>query len=269
MSARVFDFTDALVRTPARSVIDGLRAGGGPDPDYAGVLAEHAAYVAALEAAGVAVEILPALDAYPDSVFVEDPAFVLPEAAILLRPGAPSRAGESAELAGTLERRFGRVATLDTGHADGGDILILPNEILIGLSARTDRAGAECFAAWADGLGRRTRIVEPPMGTLHLKTGSSLLDETTVIATPALAATGMFGRLAVIETPIGEEAAANLLRVNDVALVGAAYPATVALIEAQGIRAVPLPVGEIARIDAGLSCMSLRWSAEASGPPIT
>jgi len=53
MSRRVFDFESAIARAPAPNVVDGLRVGG-EAPTYAGVLAEHEAYVAALEAAGVA-----------------------------------------------------------------------------------------------------------------------------------------------------------------------------------------------------------------------
>ena len=92
MSRHVFDFGHAIVRTPAPSVVEGLRAGG-EAPSHSGVLAEHRAYVAALEAAGVAVETLPPLADYPDSVFVEDPAFALPEGAILSGPAR--RAGSA------------------------------------------------------------------------------------------------------------------------------------------------------------------------------
>ena len=116
---------------------------------------------------------------FPDSVFVEDPAFVLPEGAILLRPGAPTRMGEAAEIAPALRRRFERVLELDEGFADGGDILILPDEILIGLSARTDRLGAKRFCELARELGRKARIVETPPGVLHLKTACALVDEQT------------------------------------------------------------------------------------------
>lgn len=259
MSSRVFDFDSALVRTPAPSVVDGLRAGDHAGPSYKGVMAEHCAYVAALEAAGVAVEILPALAAFPDSVFVEDPAFVLPEGAIVLRPGAPSRIGEADEIAPALRRRFDRVLTLDEGYADGGDILILPDEILIGLSARTDRAGAETFVALAAKLGRAARIVEPPPGVLHLKTACALIDEETVAATAALAP--LFAGYEVLEIPPDEEGAANLVRVNDTILLSAGHPATTARIAAKGMAIVALPTAEIARIDAGLSCMSLRWKA--------
>lgn len=256
---RVFDFDSAIVRTPAPSVVAGLRAGGGPDPDYAGVLAEHRAYVAALEAAGATVEILPPLEAYPDSVFVEDPAFVLPEGAILLRPGAASRAGEAAEIAPALRRHFGTVLAVDEGHADGGDILILPDEILIGLSARTDRRGAERFRDLAARLGRTARIVETPPGVLHFKTACALIDEATILATPALAP--VFASYEVVQTPAGEAAAANLVRINDTLLIAAGFPRTAALLAARGLDVVAVPAGEIAKIDAGLSCMSLRWQS--------
>lgn len=258
---RAFDFDSALVREPAPSVVDGLRAGDHAGPSHEGVLAEFRAYVAALEAAGVAVETLLPLDAFPDSVFVEDPAFVLPEGAILLRPGTPSRIGEAAELAPTLHRRFDRVLTLAEGYADGGDILILPHEILVGLSGRTNRQGAESFVRLAAELGRSARIVPTPPGELHLKTACALLDEETVIATPALATAGCFDAMDVLTTVQGEEKAANLIRVNAKVLIGADYPRSADLLAARGYDLVPLPVAEIRRIDAGLSCMSLRWKA--------
>ena len=257
--SRVFDFDAAIVRTPGPSVVDGLRAGDHGEPSYEGVLAEHRVYVAALEAAGIIVETLPPLDAFPDSVFVEDPAFVLSEGAIVLKPGAPTRIGEAAEIAPALHRRFARVLELDEGYADGGDILILPDEILIGLSARTDRTGAERFVALVAELGRTARIVETPAGTLHFKTASALIDEETVIATPALAP--YFTGYEVLATQDSEEAAANLIRVNDRLLVSAAFPRTIDLLTARGVDVVPLETREIAKIDAGLSCMSLRWKA--------
>ena len=256
MSRRVFDFAHALLRTPAPSVVEGLRTGDAA-PSYEGVLAEHRAYAAALEAAAVAVETLPPLPEFPDAVFVEDPAFVLPEGALLLRPGAPSRIGETAEIAEALHRRFARVLEQSEGYADGGDMLILRDEILIGLSGRTDRLGAECVVALLRGLGRRARVVETPPGVLHLKTACALVDEGVLIATPALASA--FPDHEVLVTPPGEERAANLIRVNEHILMAAGHPRTERMLEARGLPVVPLPAREIAKIDAGLSCMSLRW----------
>ncbi len=257
----VLAFDRAIVREPAPTVVDGLRVGDHHGPSFDGVAAEHRAYVAALERAGLIVEVLPPLDAFPDSVFVEDPAFVVAEGAILLRPGAPSRLGEAEAIAPALERGFERVLRLERGHVDGGDILMIPGEILVGLSARTDREGADGFAALAAELGHSVRIVETPPGVLHFKTACALLDEGTVIATPALAAAGCFDGLEVLITPEGEQKAANLLRINRVVLIGGDYPRTAAKLAKRGDELVHLDVAEIRKIDAGLSCMSLRWKA--------
>jgi dimethylargininase len=252
---RVFDFDRAIVREPAPSVVQGLRTGA-EAPAYERVLAEHRAYVAALDAAGLGVEILPPLPEHPDSVFVEDPAFVLPEGAILLRPGAPSRFGETDFLAPVLERQFAHVGRVDRGFVDGGDILILSDEILVGLSARTDSEGAGRFCDLLRDLGRKARIVEPPAGLLHLKTGCALVEEGILIAVPALAP--LFPGYELMLTPEGEAHSANLIRVNDHILMGD-FPKTAARLAERGLDAVRIPAAEIAKIDAGLSCMSLRW----------
>ena len=262
-AVRVFDFNSAIVRTPAPSVVDGLRDGDYDGPSHEGVLAEFHAYVAALEAAGSRWRRCRRSTPFRDSVFVEDPAFVLPEGAIVLRPGAASRIGEAEEIATALRRRFEQVLTLGEGFADGGDLLILPGEIVIGLSGRTDQAGAESFVASMHALGRRARIAETPPGVLHFKTACALIDEETVIATPPLAAAGGFAGLDVLITPEGEEKAANLIRVNDKVLIGADYPRTAEMLAGRGYDLVPLDVAEIRKIDAGLSCMSLRWRAGA------
>jgi dimethylargininase len=260
---QVFDFDRAIVREPAESVVDGLRTGS-ESPSYDRIVAEHRAYVAALEAAGIVVEILPALPDHPDSVFVEDPAFVLTEGAILLRPGAPSRFAEAASLAPVLNRHFADVAEIEEGFVDGGDILVLPGEILIGLSGRTDRAGAARFCELIRDLGRSARIVEPPSGLLHLKTGCALIDERTLIAVPAMAP--LFSGYEVLTTPEGEDHAANLIRVGDRILMGNAFPRTTALLAERGFTVVGTDASEIAKIDAGLSCMSLRWHSGGNRP---
>src|SRR5450432_2660231 len=109
---RVFDFDQAIVREPGRSVVGGIRSDPRAEPSYDGILKEHAIYVAALRSAGLTVDVLAPLETYPDSMFVEDPALVFPEGAILLRPGASARLGESAEMLVVLRRYFHRVLEL-------------------------------------------------------------------------------------------------------------------------------------------------------------
>lgn len=258
----VFDFTCAIVRTPGASVIGGLRAGGGPDPALSGIMAEHAGYVAALAAAGLAVTTLPPLEEFPDAIFVEDPALVFPEAAILLRPGTVSREGEGVFLRPALEAVFETVLELPHGFADGGDVLAMADTVFIGLSARTDRAGAEALAGLLGRIGRKAVIAETPASVLHLKTASSIIDEDTILATADLAASGVFAGYRVLVVPAGEESGANVLRANDTILAGSRSPRILDLLDGHGARLTVLANAEIEKIDAGFTCMSLRWFAD-------
>jgi dimethylargininase len=255
----VFDFNSAIVRTPGKSVVNGLRAGYGAAPVYETVVAEHQAYVDALRAAGVRVTVLGALEQYPDSIFVEDPALVFSEAAVLLRPGAPSRMTEAQELSATLAARFPQLLQLLEGFADGGDILVTPGRVLIGLSARTNQVGAARLQSLLRSIGLTGQVVHVPRGTLHLKSDCSLIDEETVLATEALAKSGILDGFRILVVPDEERSATNAIRVNDVVLVKAGCPRTLNLLAAHGLKVVPLAASEIAKIDAGLSCMSLRW----------
>lgn len=255
----VYQFDSAIVRKPSRSVVDGLRADDRGNPTYEGVLAEHAAYIEALGQAGVTVQVLDQLEEFPDSIFVEDPALVFTEGAILLRPGAKTREGETAIIAPTLRERFENVLEIDAGYADGGDVLNTPESVMIGLSARTDKDGAESLVACLAKIGRKGVVVETPANVLHFKSDCSLLDDTTILSTKRLADSGVFKDFRQIIVPEGEEAAANALRVNDTVFVGADYPKTIELLKAEGYNVVSLKTSEIAKIDAGLSCMSLRW----------
>ena len=155
------------------------------------------------------------------------------------------------------------VLQLPVGHVDGGDVLVLPGKVLVGLSARTDEAGATALLRLLDRFGRAGEIARPPEGTLHLKSACSLIDEETVLATAALAATGLFAGYRVLTVPAGEEDAANALRLNEVVLASSAFPRTLDLIAAHGLTPIPLETSEVAKLDAGLSCMSLRWRAAA------
>jgi len=256
---RVFDFNSAIVRTPGKSVVNGLRTVSGPAPVFETVLAEHHSYIAALRAAGVQVTVLDALEEFPDSIFVEDPALVFSRAALLLRPGAPSRMAEAQELASTLAARFPEVLHLGDGFADGGDVLVTPNRVLIGLSARTNEAGAADLQKLLDSIGLASRVVQVPRGTLHLKSDCSVIDEETVLATEGLANSGVLEGFRILVVPEEERSATNALRVNDVVFIRAGCPRTQGMLVTHGLKVLPLPVSEIGKIDAGLSCMSLRW----------
>ncbi len=261
MTFSSYHFTHALTRKPGRSVARGLRDGGAADPDPEMFETEHAAYVAALKSAGVSVTELPPDEGFPDSVFIEDPALCLTGAVILLRPGAPSRLGERETLRDSLSRFYPTVLDLPgDGYVDGGDILVTEREVLIGLSARTDKAGADSLRPLVEADGRSLRLVNTPPGILHFKTECGLLDEKTVFATEAILRSGCFDGYETIVCPQGEEAAANLIRVNDQVFLSKGHPKTATLLRSRGYQVTELATSQAARVDGGLSCMSLRFT---------
>ncbi|MCR9215000.1 MAG: dimethylarginine dimethylaminohydrolase [Proteobacteria bacterium] len=261
MTFSSYQFSHALTRKPGRSVAKGLRDGGTADPDPNIFEIEHAAYVAALKEAGVAVAELPPDEGFPDSVFIEDPALCLRRAAILLRPGAPTRLGERETLRDSLRRFYPKVLDLpEGGFVDGGDILTTEREVLIGLSARTNEAGAEALRPLVEADGRPLRLVNTPPEILHFKTECGLLDEKTIFATEAILASGCFGDYETIACPEGEEAAANLIRVNDQVFLSKGHPKTAELLQDRGYQITELATSQAARVDGGLSCMSLRFT---------
>jgi dimethylargininase len=261
-STPCYYFNSAIVRKPAISVVNGLRSVDQGDPDYDGIRAEHKAYVTALESIGMDVTVLPELNAFPDSIFVEDPALVFTEGAVLLRPGAPTRQGETAEISPILRDLFDNVLELSQpGHVDGGDVLVTSTSVMIGLSARTDRAGATALIECLKTIGYKGEIVKTPEGVLHFKTECSLLDEETILVTRRIEQSGIFDGFRKIVLPKGEEPAANVIRINESLLVSSNYPRTIDLLDQNGYFVVPIKTKEIQKIDAGLSCMSLRWLA--------
>ncbi|MFC2968122.1 dimethylarginine dimethylaminohydrolase family protein [Acidimangrovimonas pyrenivorans] len=260
MSDRSFRFTHAITRAPAPSIVDGLRAVDTGTPDLAVMQAHHADYIATLRETGATVVELPALPAYPDSVFVEDTALCLPEGAVVMRPGAPSRLGEAAEMAPTLRALYGEVVAIESGHVEGGDILTTEREILVGRSARTDADGVAELARLTARWGYAVREVETPPGVLHFKTDCSLLDAETILTTERLAASGCFDGYKVIHTAEGEEACANTIRFNDLVLMPAGFPKTAERLAAAGYDIRQIGNSECAKLDGGMSCLSLRFT---------
>jgi dimethylargininase len=262
---RSFHFTHAITRQPAASITDGLRAVDTGAPDLGIMLRHHAEYTAALRETGAEVIELPALPAYPDSVFVEDTALCLPEGAVIMRPGAPTRLGEAAEMAPHLATLYPDLRYIQGAGStiEAGDILMCEAEVLVGRSARTNAAGIAELAGILADWGLKTREVFTPPGVLHFKTDCSLMDDQTILATPRLAATGCFDRYRVIYTGAGEEAAANAIRFNNLVLMAAGFPRTRDALLAQGFDLREIGNSECAKLDGGMSCLSLRFTPPA------
>lgn len=255
-------FTHAFTRSPAASIVQGLRAVDTGNPDLALMQAHHADYIAALRSTGATVVELDALNDFPDSVFVEDTALCLPKGAVVMRPGAPSRLGEAALMEPHLRALYGDVRRIEGADSfiEGGDILVSETEILVGRSARTNAQGVAELAARVADWGYRLREVFTPPGVLHFKTDCSLLDGETVLSTERLAASGCFGDYKVIFTAPGEEACANTIRFNDLVIMPAGFPGTRDRLTAAGYKVQEIGNSECAKLDGGMSCLSLRFT---------
>ena len=261
MSERSFRFTHAITRRPPLSAVHGLRAEDVGNPDSDVLMRHHDAYVLALRQAGVDVSVLDALEEFPDSLFVEDTALCLQEGAVVLRPGAPTRFGESMAMAPHLGDVYSDVRQLTgAGFVEGGDILTTETEILVGRSARTNAEGIaelrEAVASW----GYTVREVTTPPGVLHFKSDCSLLDGSTILSTPRLSASGCFEGYTVVDVAEGEEPAANSIRVNDVVFMPSGFPLTTERVRDAGFVVIELENSECQKIDGGLSCLSLRFT---------
>src|SRR5438270_10225266 len=115
--------------------------------DLAKAEQQHAAYQRLLEKFGARVISLPAEPQLPDSMFVEDPAIVLDELAVIFPLGTESRRPEAASIAGALAK-FRKLAYITTpGALEGGDILRVDRTLYVGRSTRTNAKGIRQLAA--------------------------------------------------------------------------------------------------------------------------
>lgn len=255
-------FQHAIVRPPAPNFADGLTTVDFGKPDYALALQQHAAYCVALEQCGLALTRL-AMDArYPDATFVEDTAILLPEGALITRPGAASRAGEVTQIREVLAGFYPTLAHIEApGTLDGGDICEAGRHFFIGLSERTNAAGAEQLAKWLAGFGYTSTCVDIRGMTniLHLKSGIAYLGDNRLVVIDSIVERAHFDRFEVVRVPSDEDYAANCVRVNDQVLVAAGYPKFEASLRALGYNALPLDMSEYRKMDGGLSCLSLRF----------
>jgi dimethylargininase len=254
-------FRHALVRPPGRRYAQGLTTAAMGAPDLSLAVAQHAAYCEAFRRLGLEVERLPAADEFPDATFVEDTAVLARGRAVVTRPGAPSRAGEAMATAAALRPRFPDLASIEApGTVDGGDICETERCVFIGISERTNEAGARQLEALLQAAGHATRRIEVGgSGLLHLKTGLSALGNGRLLVAPALAGHPVLADFELLEVDTAEQYAANAVRIHDAVLLPAGYPAAASRLEALGLEVIALEMSEFQKMDGGLSCLSLRY----------
>ncbi|MGA8533665.1 MAG: arginine deiminase family protein [Candidatus Tumulicola sp.] len=252
----------AIVRSPARNFGDGITTAALGTPSFEKACEQHAAYCDVLKAAGAAVIALAPDAEHPDAHFVEDAAIPIGGRVIVTRPGARSRRGESDALHEPLARYFDVIERIVApGTVDGGDVCEAGERVCVGISHRTNRAGARQLRRSIESAGRRCVLVDirDLPGILHLKSGMAYLGDGCFAAVDALLPRLDLPPDRVVRVTPGEEYAANCVRVNDVLLVASGHPHLLADFARLGYATVALDVSEFRKMDGGLSCLSLRF----------
>lgn len=252
-------FKKAIVRRPGKSLVDGITTAGLGQPDFELALKQHDAYIAALEGCGLAVTVMPAEEAYPDGMFVEDVALLMPRCAVVTRPGADSRKGETTSMRKQLNGFYDNIETIEApGTVDAGDIMMVGEHFYIGLSERTNEAGAVQMIAHLQKHGYDGSTIRISEG-LHFKSSVSYLENNNIVVTGELVEKPELAKFNAAVIDPSDAYSANSVWVNDRVLTPAGFPETRARITALGYEVIELDVSEFQKLDGGLSCLSLRF----------
>lgn len=255
-------FKHTIVRKPAKSMVDGITSV--PEfgqPDYDLALIQHANYVEALKQCGVDVLVLEAMEAFPDSCFIEDVAVCTPEFVMITNPGAASRNDETAGIAEPLARFYSpdRIKHITApGYLDGGDVMMVGKHFYIGLSDRTNQEGADQLIRALEQHGMTGEAVLMDE-FLHLKTGLAYLENNNLLVGGEFIESPAFKAFNKFVVPAEESYACNCIWVNGTVIVPTGYPKTENAVAAMGYKTLVVDTSEFRKLDGGLSCLSLRF----------
>jgi dimethylargininase len=251
-------FRRAIVRIPGPDAAAGLTTAGLGKPELTLLLAQHAAYIETLRRLGLEVEVLPATPGYPDSYFVEDAAVVTPEVAVITRPGAASRRGETAAIEPALAKHRPLLRIEPPGILDGGDVLFAGGRYFIGLSERTNEDGARQLGRIIEARGYGWTAV-PVGGGLHLKSSVNTLGDLKLVFSAGFSAGNLFRGYDEIVLDPGDDYAANTLWLNGILLMPKGFPRAREKYLKLGIPVIETDTSEMRKMDGGLTCLSLRF----------
>ena len=259
-SSKMFKHT--IVRTPCSKICDGITSA--PElgqPIYEKALEQHAKYIEALKATGVDVLVLPALEEYPDSCFVEDVAVLSEKCAIITNPGAGTRNGETDYIVDAIKKFYSddQIGYIKApGTLEGGDVMKVGDIFYVGVSARTNEEGIKQFADFFGSYGYEVKAV-PLTEVLHLKTGVNYIENNKMLVSGEFIDKPDFASYEKIIVPEEEAYGANCIWMNGTVIVPEGYDAVKKAVEEAGYPVILVDTSEFRKIDGGLSCLSLRF----------
>ena len=251
----------ALVRPPSSRLGDGLvthieRS----EVDVELARRQWQAYVDALHAAGWTTTEVAAADELPDAVFVEDTMVVHGDLAVIARPGADERRGETEAAEAAVRAHGYRVARIEEpGTLDGGDVLKHGGTVWVGLGGRTNQAGVDQLRELLAPSGADV-VGVPVEKVLHLKSAVTALPDGTVV-----------GHLPLVDDPdvwaghvlaVPEESGAHVVLLGaDTVLMAASATESAALFRDRGLEVVTVDISEFEKMEGCVTCLSVRLRA--------
>ncbi|HEV1993356.1 MAG TPA: arginine deiminase family protein [Candidatus Acidoferrum sp.] len=224
--------------------------------DLARAQEQHHAYEKLLEKLGARIISLPAEPDLSDSMFVEDPAIVLDELAVILPLGTETRRREAPSLAQALAK-FRKLETISLpGTLEGGDVLRIGRKLFVGLTKRSNAEGIRQLAAILAPHNYEV-IAVPVTGCLHLKSAVTHLGRNVLLANRQWFDITPLAGYEWIDVDPAEPHAANALALAGSVIFPASFPRTRARIEARGFHVSPLDISELQKAESGLTCSSL------------
>jgi len=227
--------------------------------DHPLALRQHAAYCDALRSCGADVVTLDANRDLPDSVFVEDTAIVLDEIAVMMSMGAASRRAEPSAIEAVLTRyrpidRVRLPATID-----GGDVVRAGKTLFVGVSPRTNAAGVDALREAVRAYGYVV-VGVPVLKCLHLKTACSALPDGRLLVNREWIDVAPLSPAQLVDVPENEPWSGDVLVIGERIIASDAFPETARLLARRGFEVVPVAVSEFAKVEGGVTCLSLLFS---------
>lgn len=222
--------------------------------------AQHKAYEDLLDRLGARVFSLPEEPDLPDAMFVEDPAIVFDEVAVICPLGTETRRKEAPSLAAALEpyRKLAYVKL--PGTLEGGDVLRVGKSVFAGVTKRSNPEGIRQLAVIVAKFGYEVTAV-PVSGCLHLKSAVTFLGRKTLLANRAWFEAMRFAGFEWIDVDPSEAHAGNALTVGETVVFPASFPKTRERIEARGFKVVSLDISELQKAESALTCSSLLFES--------
>tara|TARA_B100000029_G_C17597892_1_gene964803 strand:- start:83 stop:883 length:801 start_codon:yes stop_codon:yes gene_type:complete len=220
----------------------------------------HEKYVEALEKHGLDVLILPALEDFPDSCFVEDAAVVVGNCVVICNLGHQKRVGESESLKDVFAEELDIVLMPEGATLDGGDVIFFDDMFLIGRSSRTNDMGVEFFKNICEKEGFDTFIIDIPSTTLHLSTVCSSPAPKILVTAEGHLLPKQFEGLdsEIIWIPNEESYAANIIGFEDGSvIISDGYPETRKIVEGMGFSITVVDMEHIREADGSLTCLRI------------